>query len=245
VRRGRFHGLKSNLAVLHDLPQDSPNLEERVIENLSDAFVCYVDLFIITIRGPAAIEAAFELDPAGLHLIENHLAEGRGVVVVAAHWSSIDIFMLAMSRRFPGAQVLTLIKQPLGTRIINWLKGKYGLKLTPITSASLRTAIRRLRAGGIVAVAADVPTPYGAKISLFGRPCQLPIGHTRLAAATNSAMVVGVSWRVGAGKYRGIGIEVPSNGGDEVVWAASALEVLERHILARPGEWFGQPQLWP
>ena len=244
VRRGHFHGLRSNLAVLHDLPQDSPILEERIIENLNYAFVCYVDLFIMTIRGPAAIEAAFEIDTAGLRLIDNHLAEGRGVVLVAAHWSSLDIFTLALSMRFPGAQILTQLQPPLGTRFMNRLKAKYGILLTPITSAGLRAVIRHLRTGGIAAVAADVSTPYGAELSLFGKTCQLPIAHTRLAAATNSAMVVGVSWRVGPGKYRGIGIEVHPNGGDEVVWAAAALEVLERHILARPGEWFGQPQLW-
>ncbi|MCZ6531094.1 MAG: hypothetical protein O6949_12325, partial [Chloroflexi bacterium] len=121
----------------------------------------------------------------------------------------------------------------------------YGMQLTPITSASLRTAVRHLRKGGIVGIAADVPTQYGAMLTLFGRPCQLPIGHTRLAAATNSAIVVGVSQRIGPGQYRGFGIEVHSNGGDEEDWAASTLKVLERHIVARPREWFMPPPLWP
>ncbi|TDI85317.1 MAG: hypothetical protein E2O74_03660, partial [Chloroflexi bacterium] len=42
IRRGQFRGLRSNLAVIYDLPQDSPLLERRVIENLRNAFVCYV-----------------------------------------------------------------------------------------------------------------------------------------------------------------------------------------------------------
>ncbi|MFQ5921336.1 MAG: lysophospholipid acyltransferase family protein [Anaerolineales bacterium] len=245
VRRGQFRGLRSNLAVIHGLPQDSPVLEERVIENLRNAFVCYVDFFIIACRGPEAIEAACEMDPAGLGLIENHLAEGRGVVLVAAHSSSLDIFMLAMSRHFPGMQALTLPQPPLNTRIMNRLRGKYGMQLTPITSDSLRSAIRCLRKGGIVGIAADVPTPYGAELNLFGKPCQLPIGHTRLAIATNSAIVVGVSQRMGPGQYRGFGIEVHASDGDEEDWAASTLEVLEHHIVARPQEWFMPPPLWP
>lgn len=245
VRRGHFRGLRSNLAVIHGLPQDSPALEERVIENLHNAFVCYVDFFMIACRGPEAIEAACEMDPAGLQIIEDHLALGKGVVLVAAHTSSLDIFMLAMSRHFPEMQALTLPQPPLNTRIMNRLRGKYGMQLTPITSASLRTAVRHLRMGGIVGIAADVPTQYGAMLTLFGRPCQLPIGHTRLAAATNSAIVVGVSQRIGPGQYRGFGIEVHSNGGDEEDWAASTLKVLERHIVARPREWFMPPPLWP
>jgi lauroyl/myristoyl acyltransferase len=244
VRRGHFQGLRSNLAVIYSLPQDSSLLEERVIDNLRNAFVCYVDFFIIACRGPEAIEAACELDPSGLRLIEKYLSEGRGVVLVAPHSSSLDIFMLAMSRHFPDVQALTLSEPALNTRIMNRLRGKYGLQLTPITSASLRGAIRRLRKGGIVGIAADVPAPYGAELSLFGRPCRLPIGHTRLAASTNSAIVVGISHRLSPGQYQGFGIDVPSNGDDEEDWADAILRVLERHILARPQEWFMPPPLW-
>jgi len=245
VRWGQFQGLRSNLAVIHRLPHDSPELEERTIENLLNAFVCYVDFLIIACRGPEAIEAACELDPSSLHLIKQHLAEGRGVVLVAAHTSSLDIFMLAMSRHFPEIQALTLSQPPLNTRIMNGLRGKYGMLLTPITSASLLSAYRRLRNGGIVGIAADVPAPHGAQLSLFGKSCQLPYGHTRLAAATNAVIVAGVSQRVGPGEYRGFGIEVQPNGYDEEGWAAATIEILEEHIMARPQEWFMPPPLWP
>jgi lauroyl/myristoyl acyltransferase len=217
----------------------------RVIENLHNAFVCYVDFFIIACRGPEAIDAACDLDPDSLRLIEKHVEQGRGVVLVAPHSSSLDIFMLAMSRRFPDIQALTLGQPPLNTRIMNRLRGKYGMQLTPITSSSLRMAVRRLRRGGIVGIAADVPTPYGAQLSLFGRPCLLPIGHTRLAASTNSAIIVGVSRRLGPGQYCGLGIEVLPGQGDEEDWAAAILEILEQHIVARPQEWFMPPPLWP
>ncbi len=245
VRRGHFQGLRSNLAVIHSLPQESQDLERRVIENLHNAFVCYVDFFIIACRGPEAIDAACDLDPDTLRLIRNHLEQGKGVVLVAPHSSSLDIFMLAMSRHFPDIQALTLGQPPLNTRIMNRLRGKYGMQLTPITSSSLRTAVRRLRRGGIVGIAADVPTPYGAQLSLFGRPCLLPIGHTRLAASTDSAIVAGVSQRIGPGQYRGFGIEVLPQGSDEEDWAAATIEVLEEHIMARPQEWFMPPPLWP
>ena len=244
VWRGHFQGLRSNLAVIHRLPQDSALLDKRVIENLRNAFECYVDFFQLACRGPEAINAACELDPAALNLIKKHQANGKGVVLVAAHSCSMDIFMLAMSRYFPGIQALTLPQPPLNTRIMNQLRGKYGTELNPISPASLRAAIRHLRTGGIVAIAADVPTPYGAQLNLFGRPCQLPIGHTRLAGATNSAIVVGVAQRLGPGQYRGFGIEVPPGPGDEEDWAAAVLEVLEQFIVERPQEWFMPPPLW-
>ena len=245
VWKGHFQGLRSNLAVVHRLPQESAALDERVIENLRNAFVSYVEFFIIACRGPDAIDAACEIDPAALNLINEHQANGKGVVLVAAHSCSMDIFMLAMSRYFPGMQALTLPQPPLNTRIMNRLRGKYGIELNPISSATLRTAVRHLRTGGIVAIAADVPTQYGVQLNLFGKPCQLPIGHTRLAGATNSAIVVGVAQRLGSGQYRGFGIEVPPGPGDEEDWAAAVLEVLEQFIMERPQEWFMPPPLWP
>ena len=245
VRRGHFQGLRSNLAVVHRLPQDSAALDERVIENLRNAFVSYVEFFIVACRSPEAIDAACEIDPAALQLIKKHQAQGRGTVLVAAHSTSLDIFMLAMSRQFPGMQALTLPQPPLNTRIMNRLRGKYGFQLNPISSASLRSAIRHLRTGGIVAIAADVPTQHGAQLNLFGKPCQLPIGHTRLAGATNSAIVVGVAQRLGPGQYRGFAIDVPPGPGDEEDWAAAVLEVLEQFIMERPQEWFMPPPLWP
>ena len=245
VWRRHFQGLRSNLAVVYGLPQDSAALDERVIENLRNAFVSYVEFFIIACRSPEAIDAACEIDPATLQLIKKHQAQGRGIVLVAAHSTSLDIFVLAMSRRFPGMQALTLPQPPLNTRIMNRLRGKYGFQLNPISSASLRSAVRHLRKAGIVGIAADVPTQYGAPLNLFGKPCQLSIGHTRLAEATDSAIIVGISQRVSPGKYRGFGIEVPSSGGDEEDWAAVVLEVLEQHIMERPQEWFMPPPLWP
>jgi len=243
--RGHFQGLRSNLAVIHRLPQDSPLLDKRVIENLRNAFECYVDFFQLAFRGPEAINAACELDPASLNLIAKYQSEGKGVVLVAAHSSSMDIFMLAMSRHFPGMQALTLPQPPLNTRIMNRLRGKYGIELNPISSVTLRAAVRHLRAGGIVGIAADVPTQFGAQLNLFGKPCRLPIGHTRLAGATNSAIVVGVAQRLGPGQYRGLGLEVPSGPGDEEDWAAAVLEVLEQFIMESPQEWFMPPPLWP
>lgn len=244
VRQGHFQGLRSNLAVVYGLPEDSPDVEARVIENLRNAFVCYVDFFIIACKGPEAIDAACELDPDSLRLIERNVAEGKGVVLVAPHSSSLDIFMLAISRRFPDVQALTLAKPPINTRLMNRLRGKYGMLLTPISSTSLRVAMRRLRNGGIVGIAADVPAPFGAEFDLFGRPCRLPIGHTRIAMATNSAIVVGISQRVGPGQYRGFGFDVPATGEDEDDWAEATLRVLERYILERPQEWFMPPPLW-
>ena len=245
VQRGHFRGLRSNLAVIHGLPQDSPVLEERVIENLHNAFVCYVDFFIIACRGPEAIEAACDLDPEGVATIERHLNAGRGVVLVAAHMSSLDVFMLAMSKRFPGMQALTMPNPPLNTRLMNRLRRKYGMALTPISPTSLRRAIRHLRGGGMVGIAADVPTAHGVELNLFGKPCTLSMGHTRLANATSSALVVGVSKRVGPGKYSGIGIEIPTASGEEDDWAKSTLNVLEAHIEAQADEWFMPPALWP
>ncbi|MFQ5932001.1 MAG: lysophospholipid acyltransferase family protein [Nitrospiraceae bacterium] len=233
-----------NLSVVHGLELNSPDLQARATATLRNAIYCYVDFVIDAYGGPEALDAAYELDPVGVDLIKSHLAAGRGVVLVTPHMCSLDLFALAISKRFADVQALTLAGPPINSRLVNHLRRKYGMHVTPIDHDSLRAAIRRLRRGGIVGIAADVPVSYGARIPFFGRPCLLPIGHSRLAEATNAAVVVGESQRLGPRSYRGTGTEIPQGDMDEEQWAAAIIRVIEGHIAARPDEWFTTAPLW-
>lgn len=244
IRCGGLNGLTRNLAVVHGLELGSEELRSRTTASLQNAIYCYVDFVIDAYGGPEALDAAYELDPAVVDVIKNHLAVGRGVVLVAPHMCSLDIFALDLSKRFSDLQALTMSEPPINSRLINRLRRKYGMHVTPINHDSLRAAIRRLRGGGIVAMAADVPASCGDHIEFFGKPCLLPIGHTRLAEVTEAAVVVGVPQRLGPRSYRGIGVEVQQRGRDEVEWAEAIIRVIEGHISDRPDEWAMTVPLW-
>lgn len=244
-------GLSSNLAVLYGLREGSAELERCVMENLQNLLECYADLVMLAYSEPESIDAACAFDPATLKVIDGHLASGRGVLFVSPHMCSMDILLLALGKRYPDMQVLSKPDPGLNNRLMTHLRSRHGLRMTPISPASLREALRRLRSGGLVGIAADVPAPDGTQLFFLRRPCYLSPGFARLALASGASIVVGTSRRVGVGQFEGVGDESPPprNTGhpreDAIRWAQNIIEVVEGYILDRPSEWFLPLSLWP
>jgi len=244
-------GLSANLAVLYGLAEGSAELERQVTKNLQNLLKCYADLLQLALGEPETIDAACTLAPEALKIIDGHLTAGRGVLFVSPHMCSLDVLLLALSKRYRDMQVLSKASPGLNTRVINHLRSRYGLRMTPISPVSLREALRRLRSGGLVGIAADLPAPDSAPLFFLGRPCYLPLGFARLALASGASIVVGTSRRVGAGQFEGLGKELPpprSTGQlreDAIRWAQAVIEVVEGYILDRPSEWFMPLPLWP
>lgn len=251
IGKGAFPGLRSNLAAIYRHSLSGAELNLHVYANVRNALQCYVDLLAIAAGGERAVDEAFTLEPDSLDCMTYHQRHGRGVIFVGAHMSSFDVLLLALSRQVTSMQLISKPHPGLNTRLINRIRAQHGLQITPLSPAALREAVNRLRAGGVVGMAADVPAQGEASLTFFGRPCCLAIGHARLALSTGAAMVVGVSQRLGAGQYRGLGVDCPrpSSSGDRqeqaLVWSQAAIRILERYIAERPEEWFLPPPLWP
>jgi KDO2-lipid IV(A) lauroyltransferase len=135
--------------------------------------------------------------------------------------------------------------------VINEIRESFGICVTPISVQALREAVHRLKSGGVVVIAADVPVDRGAEMIFFRRKTLLPIGHARLAVKTGARMIVGTSQRLSDGLYRAIGLQAhqPTPSGDQdrdvIRWAQNVLFALERFIRDRPYEWFMPTPLWP
>jgi lauroyl/myristoyl acyltransferase len=143
-------------------------------------------------------------------------------------------------------------RDPKGSSMVmNEIRETFGIRVTPISTHSLREAVLRLKSGGVVVIAADVPVETGAEMTFFRRKTRLPTGHARLAAKTGAKMIVGTSQRISNGSYRAIGVQAhrPTPSGDRdhdvIRWAQHALFLLEGFIRERPYEWFMPSPLWP
>jgi KDO2-lipid IV(A) lauroyltransferase len=133
---------------------------------------------------------------------------------------------------------------------MNEIRKEHGIEMTPISMSSLRQAMTRLRRGGVVAIAADVPVEGGEELIFFGHESQLPVGHARLALRTGAQMLVGVSHRTGEGSYRAdlaLAPQPESTGDqkqDSVRWAQDSLAMLEDYIRRWPEEWMMPVPVW-
>lgn len=242
--------LHANMAVVLGLPEGHPRVDRAVSVLLCNAISSYVDFFRLVQLGPEEARVACEVDPAVVGTIQACLDRGRGLVLVGAHMCSFDILLLGLKEVFPSVQVLSNTDPRGSSQVMNRIRTEQGLEVTPISHRSLRSAVARLREGGVVAIAADVPVESGEALTFFGQRSQLPVGHTRLALGTGAHVMVGVSRRVGEGTYRA---EValtpqPARTGDRkqdvLRWAQDSLSVVEGFIHRWPEEWLMPIPVW-
>jgi len=90
-------------------------------------------------------------------------------------------------------QALSASNPNEGYEVQNKLRSSYDFEVTPISPASLRKAIQKLRDGGVVAVGLDWPHPEETYYTeVFGKPAYMPLGTARLALLGNAVtMVIG------------------------------------------------------
>lgn len=243
-------GVRANLAVLHGVPESDPVVDAALAGLLRQMAHSYVDLFRTINGSPEQIYASCQFDPATIQAIETCRVEGQGLVLVGAHTCSFDILLLALRQLLPSVQALTL-SDPRGSSVVmNDIRDRFGIEVTPISVQALRQAIERLRSGGVVAVAADVPAGSGEMLTFFGREARLPVGHARLALDTGAQMVVGVSHCTGDGQYQAEMAVTPrpastgSKRQDSICWAQAALTTIEGFLRRCPDQWLMPKPLW-
>jgi lauroyl/myristoyl acyltransferase len=133
---------------------------------------------------------------------------------------------------------------------MNEIRKEHGIEMTPISMRSLRQALTRLRQGGAVGIAADVPVEGGEELIFFGQESQLRVGHARLALGTGAQILVGASHRTEEGSYRAelaLAPQPESTGDqkqDSVRWAQDSLSMLEDFIRRWPEEWMMPVPVW-
>jgi lauroyl/myristoyl acyltransferase len=247
--------LASNLAVVHGLPAGHPRVCRAVARLLENTVVSYADLFQMLEAdardvSTRSVRAVCELDPAMQQAIDDCLTSRQGLVLVGAHMCSFDILLLGLREVVPTVQILTNAQPKGSSKVMNRIREEQGLLVTPLSVHSLRQAIDRLRQGGVVALAADLPVEGGELLTFFGQACQLPVGHTRLALGTGAQVLVGASHRIGDGVYQ---VEFapaprPATSGDRrqdvIRWAQLTLHLLEGYIQQWPEEWLMPVPIW-
>jgi KDO2-lipid IV(A) lauroyltransferase len=150
---------------------------------------------------------------SGLEDLRRAQGEGRGVILLALHTTTMDI----------GATLLRLTQQtdftyqPASNPVIDWVQrrgrsrpeiapqGTAAASITAIPSASTRSMIRQLQAGHVVWYAPD--RDFGSAKShvfapLFGKPAATITATSRYARLTGARVVTLEYWRDAGGGYR-------------------------------------------
>jgi KDO2-lipid IV(A) lauroyltransferase len=177
-------------------------------------------------------------------------ARGRGVLFLTGHLGHFELYGAAFGRLMPMAILVKPLSNPGAEAWLSALRTAAGLELLP-TGAGVRGVLRRLRAGGCVAMLGDQDARRnGVFVPFMGRLASTPTGPAWLSLATGAPMVFGTCLRAPDGRYaaRLFPPLLPEgDAGDvEAVRALTArhTELLEREVRARPESWFWLHKRW-
>jgi len=184
--------VQANLRQVLGPQADESQLHQMAHQLFFHAGQTYYDFFHAIDQPPEKLRQAVRIPQIIFEQIQTEMARGRGVLLLSSHLSNFDLAGLAVgSMGFP-IQMLSLANPEAGFHLLNYLRAKGGFEVTPITSESLRAAIRRLKSGGVVLTGMDRPIPGDRElIEFFGRPAYLPVGPARLALMTGALVIMG------------------------------------------------------
>ncbi len=250
VDRPFMRALHGNLAVAMGLGHDHPRVHSAVEQALRNCIHSYIDYFQAVKDGKGKLLGNCRIDQCFLEDVRRISDSHHGLILVGPHTCHFEILMLILSEVIPNAIVLSATDLTPGRNAMNRLRRESGVDIRPICPASLRDGIRRLRRGGVLAMATDIPDDRGEDLIFFNRRCRMAIGHVRLAQITSAAIMTVSAIRVGDGRYQ-IGGQMipapaPAEGGNcaRILWAQSTLKCTEQFIRDHPGEWMLPVPIW-
>ena len=184
--------------------------------------------------------------------IDEAVARGRGVVLMAPHLGAFDFVLEAASAR--GYKVTAVTGRTTARFVfdaVTYLRRAHGTTLVEGTPSGVRRVIQALRRGEFAGFAADYDYfQNGMPVVFFGRPTTLPPGPIRIARDTGALVVVAFARRTDDGcavsLVESFTVEKTADlDADLERGMARAVAILERAIAAAPDQWVMFQRVWP
>jgi phosphatidylinositol dimannoside acyltransferase len=185
-----FTTARANLS--HVVPEATDEeLDDLARRAIAHAGRTYYDMFRLSAEDYQRGRVPLSIRVSEWLAVRQALADDRGTVLVGPHMSNFDLAAQWIASQGFEIQGLSLPSPSNGARLVNALRRHHGVVMTPLSIAALRTAVKRLRHGGLVMTGADRPVSLMDELALFfGAPARLPTGHVRLALQTDARIVV-------------------------------------------------------
>ena len=253
VRPAVYWVVRANLRQVLGEDAAQELIERQVRSTLFVAIWNYYNLYHTLGQPREQIAATVDLPPATRVVVDQVLARKRGIVLVVPHLGNFDLMAQALGNITSPIQALSLPNPPAGFQLMNEIRNRSGIDVTPLSPASLRSALRVLRGRGVVVIAGDRPvSDLDASFPFFGHPARVPSGHIRLALKTDSALMVGCCAFMEETQRYALHLEPPielmrSPDPDEELGAnmRRVLDRLEAFIRRWPEQWMVFVPIWP
>jgi len=246
-----YRNLRCNLA--HVMPHlDAETLDNLAARGMRHAGRTYYDMLRARIRDYVEDRVLVEVAKDAWETTLEAGRDDRGLVLVGPHVSNYDLVSQWMAAHGVEMQALSLTSPGWGGKVVNSIRRHRGIVMTPISMASLRSALERLETGGVIVTGADRPASMDDDLlPFFEDPAPMPTGHIRLALRANARVQVVSCHQDEEGVYHLVLsplLEMEEMGDREETVRHNALRVLaimEERIRAFPDQWLMFVPVWP
>lgn len=190
-RRYRDVALKNLALVYPEMPAGERRaMAQRVLINFGKSATEFL-------RIPYMAEAEFteRTRLEGREHLDAALAEGRGVLLVTAHYGNWELLAARLIRE--GYQLDALARDPELPNTAHLLRSiresRTLLRVYPKTS--IRPVIRALKENRVIGIVADQHDWHGIVVDFLGHPARTPVGPAAMALMTGAQLVPAFSFR--------------------------------------------------
>lgn len=230
---------------------DQASLDEAVRQNFRCTARSVFDLYH-NINNPEVFRRVIDVDPIAEQLVERPEFGQRGLVVAGMHLGGFDF--IGQAAGVVGVKAMALILPAINSGYQKQfdMRREKGMNVLPTSSASIKQAIKYLRAGGVVMTGFDRPEPSSPyQPRFFNRPAHLPVHHVFMALKAQVPVLVGaVLWKPD-GRYHflfsePVEMEPGSDRLAEILFnAEKVLLVAADFIRHDPSQWAMTFPVWP
>jgi predicted LPLAT superfamily acyltransferase len=204
-------------------------------------------------------ERPFELETQGLDLLDQRIAQGRGVLLFGSHQGSFEALRAIGARRpqMPLRVVLDKQKTPAMTELLEALAPEVGACVIDAARDGTSIALAMAEAcqqGAVVAMLADRGRGHEVlrRADLLGSPAPFPISPWLLAHTLQTPVVLCFGLYLGGNRYRLVfepfsdKVEIPRHDRAQALDALIAryAQRLEHYIQVAPYNWFNFYDFW-
>ena len=219
---------------------DTPRAErERIVrESFRESGAAIAETVCVWFRPPSHYRERLALE--GTAHVDAALARGRGVIILQAHFTCIDICAPSITARWPAGAVYDAPKNPLYAALLAWQRGHWIAPM--IDNRDIRAMVRHLRRGGIVWYSPDQSVSArhgGIRTRYFDQPVLSTAGTARIVSMTGAAVIPHLPIRDPASNRYTLRFLAPIAlpEGDARAATQAVNDLLEQHVRAQPDQY--------
>lgn len=183
-------------------------------------------------------------------LIEKAYKNGKGTILLSAHFGNWELTALSFSKRHPMSVIVAKQSNPLVDKLINDIRTKQGFNAINRDSMAYKGVLKALRKNEFVAILSDQDAgKQGIFIPFFGRAASMAKGPALFAIRAGCPVLTafGVRQPDGTMKVRISEILLPNTGEEEKdieIITSEYAKRLEQAVRENPEQWFWFHRKW-